>query len=311
MELWGEAHTSCRLGGQPCRAVPVEEARPGAEAGSFGPTSLRAMSHFILWIRQETQPDPVGRIRARGWQRSILNEFVSWSLHLAGWWHPFGKCWWISHANSPGLHCGVLFMLFAHRWCCWTRVFPQPVFFWKHWHSLSLPSHWTDKFQHPPSPALQCAGVAPGWWVHSLSPCPLGSPLIWHEHGQVTLLWLEQLLTSPWVWALILAWNFILTELIPDCFSLQKLVSDKAVFNKDIRGKELWWLDRALPCWALLCPTRKRRFPSPSAFHSCSLAAWWSRRHSRGGVWYLFLPNKKTATKYLHTVGWKKHTEPE
>lgn len=113
-------------------------------------------------------------------------------------------------------------------------------------------------------------------------PRPLGQPLMWREHGQMTLLWLEHLLTSPWVWALILAWNFILTELIPDCFRLQKLVSDKAVFNKDIRGKELCWLDRALPCWALLCQMRRRRSP-PSALPSCSLAEWWSRRHNGGG----------------------------
>lgn len=59
MELWGKAHTSCRLG---C-AVPVEEAHPGAKTGSVGPTALRAMlgiDSFVLWIRQKTLPDPVG-----------------------------------------------------------------------------------------------------------------------------------------------------------------------------------------------------------------------------------------------------------
>lgn len=200
----------------------------------------------------------------------------------------------------------------SRRWCCCTslssfgstgRAFP---FHPARQTSFSIP---LALLQQPGQWALYGAGVAPGWWVQSLSPGPLSSPLTWCEHGQVTLLWLEHLLTSPWVWALILAWNFILTELIPDCFRLQKLVSDKAVFNKDIRGKELCWLDRALPCWALLCRTRRRS--PPSTLPSCSLAAWWSRRHKGGGGWYLFLPDKKIATKYLYTDGWKQYTEPE
>lgn len=71
---------------------------------------------------------------------------------------------------------------------------------------------------------------------------------MWHEPHQVTLV----AGTLAHI-ALGLGSNpglkfYILTELIPDCFRLQKLVSDKAVFNKDIRGKELCWLDRALPC---------------------------------------------------------------
>lgn len=39
----------------------------------------------------------------------------------------------------------------------------------------------------------------------------------------------------------------ILTKFILDCLQLQKPGSDKAVFNEDIGGKELCWLDRALP----------------------------------------------------------------
>lgn len=60
MELWGKALPVCRPG----RAGPAGEARPAANAGgSAGPTALRAVSgidSFVLWVRQKTQPDPVG-----------------------------------------------------------------------------------------------------------------------------------------------------------------------------------------------------------------------------------------------------------
>lgn len=53
----------------------------------------------------------------------------------------------------------------------------------------------------------------------------------------------------------------------------------------------------------------KEKVP-PSTLPSCSLAVWWNRRHKGGGGWYLFLPDKKIATKYLYTDGWKQYTEP-
>lgn len=53
----------------------------------------------------------------------------------------------------------------------------------------------------------------------------------------------------------------ILTKFILDCLQLQKPGSDKAVFNEDIGGKELCWLDRALPCRAALRWARKRSSP--------------------------------------------------
>lgn len=184
MELWGKAHTSCRLGRQPCSAVPVEEARPGVEAGSFGPTSLRAVSHFILWIRQETQLDPMGRIRARGWQRSILNEFVSWSSFLgsAGESPMPTVLGYTLECFSCSLHTADVAGPGSSLSCLLLEALAQPFT------SILLDRQVSAS---PFSCPLVC-GVALGWWVHSLSPCPLGSPLTWHEHGQVTLLWLER-----------------------------------------------------------------------------------------------------------------------
>lgn len=76
----------------------------------------------------------------------------------------------------------------------------------------------------------------------------------------------------------------ILTKFILDCLQLQKPGSDKAVFNEDIGGKELCWLDRALPCRAALRWARKRSSPC--------LGSMAAGRKTRGQC--LFLPPRVT-----------------
>lgn len=132
MELWGEAHTSCRLGRQPCCAVPVEEARPGVEAGSFGPTSLRAVSHFILWISRRHS-----LILWAGLEPEADKGAYWMSLYLG---HPF----WEVLVNLPCQQSWATLWSAFHALCTQLMLLdqglPSAVFFWKHWHSLSLPS---------------------------------------------------------------------------------------------------------------------------------------------------------------------------
>lgn len=142
MELWGRAHTFCRL----CRAR--EEARPGA----------RAEQHWChnpegcVGDRQLCLVDKAGETAwscgwglepEAGWQRSILNEFVSWSCTLLGSGTLLGGAGEPPMLTVLGYTCGVLSApsrLAFHGLFTQVMLLYQPMLLWKYWQSLSLPS---------------------------------------------------------------------------------------------------------------------------------------------------------------------------
>lgn len=128
-------------------------------------------------------------------------------MHLAGWWHPFGKCWWTSHPDSPGLHLwGAVCPLQAGFSCpLGTTDAARPgsslslSSFGSTVTVLSFPSIPLDRqVSASPSPAAAAWGVSPsGDWSTTRvvgaqpEPWPLGQPpdLAWAWSGDSVVAW--------------------------------------------------------------------------------------------------------------------------
>lgn len=202
-ELWGKACTICRPGRQPCRASG------GGSPWSKGRQRWSHNPEGCVGDRQLHLVDKAGDTAwSCGWGLDPeADKGAYWmSLYLG-----HAPCWmvapfwevlvnlpsWQSWATPVGCCLpppGWLFMPSGHNWCCWTGVFPQPVLFWKHWHSAFFPFY----------PARQTSFSIPLSCCSSLGSESFGG-LEYHQGGGCTA-WALAPWTAPWPGVSMVRW---------------------------------------------------------------------------------------------------------